>query len=100
MNWDTFKKLTPHDQAVVETVSFAGPHWAAVSNATFGLYGVENKWTKDHEWISLSSEDMAAMKVRFKPLWDKWAKGLDDKGVQGTKILNEAIRLVNKYQKY
>ncbi len=51
------------------------------------------------EFIPISKEEMAKFYAPIKATAQKEAQGLDAKGLPGTKILNEAQRLIQLYSK-
>ena len=42
---------------------------------------------------------MEKWKVTAKPAWDKWVKEMEARGLPGQAVLDEALRLVEKYKK-
>lgn len=49
--------------------------------------------------IDLQPEELAKWKATGKPAQDKWVKDMEAKGLPGQKMLDEALRLVDKYSK-
>ena len=49
--------------------------------------------------FSLSAEDRAELAERMRPLWDEWVQKADAKGMPGQKILDEAARLLDLYDR-
>lgn len=98
MNKETFNKLLPQDQKVVETVFGLGG-WDAMRDAlAWSRSRVINGPCKDDTYIQPSIEDIAKARALAKPLWDKWAADRDAEGLPGTKILNRVLELVEKYK--
>ena len=48
---------------------------------------------------TLSSEDRASLTELMKPLWADWVEKADAKGWPGQKILDEAVRLSDLYDR-
>jgi len=61
--------------------------------------GIKISKERGHEIIDLSPEEFAKWRATGKPVWDKWAKQMEAKGLPGQKILDETIKLVDKYSK-
>jgi TRAP-type C4-dicarboxylate transport system substrate-binding protein len=49
------------------------------------------------EWIKLSQEDVDKMVAADKPIQDEFAADLNAKGFPGTEIVNEYVKLIEKY---
>ena len=98
MNKDTFNKMLPKDQKIVETVFGLGGWGAMRETLAWSRLRVINNHCKDDTFIEPTPEDIKKAKALSKPIWDKWAKEMDDNGLPGTKILNRVIELVEKYK--
>lgn len=98
MNKETFNKLLPQDQKVVETIFNLGG-WGAMRDAlAWSKSRVINGPCKDDTYIQASPEDMAKARALAKPIWDKWAADREAQGLPGTKVLNRVLELVKKYK--
>ena len=54
---------------------------------------------RGQEIIDLSPEEFEKWKATGKPAWDEWVKQMEAKGLPGQKVLDEAVKLVEKYRK-
>lgn len=100
MNADTWKKLAPDVQQGIMIVSGMtgsqneGDVWDRVAASARKLSqdkGVE---------ITTATKDELTKWFNFgKPIWDDYTKQLNDKGLPGTKLLEETIKLVDQYKK-
>ncbi|HPK87315.1 MAG TPA: hypothetical protein PK267_04760, partial [Atribacterota bacterium] len=71
----------------------------------FGLIA-QKKWEELMEkdgkyitWFILPEDEVLRWKeLAGKPVWDEWAKEMEEKGLAGKKILDKAIELYEKYE--
>jgi hypothetical protein len=61
--------------------------------------GMKISLDRGQEIIDLSPAELAKWKATGKPAWDKWVKDMKAKGLPGQEVLDEAVKLVNKYNK-
>ncbi len=94
--WDV---LSPEQQAIMKQMEPAIQRFITKGNVDSSLDVRFNQASKEkgHEMIIWSPEDMAAMREKFRPLWDKWADAMEKKGLPGKAILEDAIKLVDAY---
>lgn len=59
--------------------------------------GIERVTKRGDEVIDLSGDEIARWRETAKPAWDKWVKDMEAKGLPGQAVLDEAVRLVEKY---
>ena len=62
--------------------------------------GMEASKQRGQEIYDLPKDEMKRWVAGGKPSWDKWAKEMDGKGLPGQAILDEAIKLIEKYEDY
>lgn len=98
MNNETFNKMLPQDQKIVETIFGLGGWGAMRDTLAWSRWRVINGPCKDDTYIELSPEDIAKARALAKPIWDKWAADRDAKGLPGTKVLKRVSELVEKYK--
>jgi TRAP-type C4-dicarboxylate transport system substrate-binding protein len=55
---------------------------------------------RGQEIYDLPRDEMKRWVATAKPVWEKWAKEMDGKGKPGRAILDEAVKLVEKYKDY
>ena len=104
MNLDSFNKLPPDVQKQVMSVSGqAGAEFA--SNTAFGedakndiLNKIKAQGSK-FEIVSLDPGELDKMKaLAGKPVWDEWVAAMKAKGLPADKVLDAALKLVDKYK--
>ena len=61
--------------------------------------GIRISKERGHEVIDLSPQEFAKWQATGKPAWNKWVQQLEAKGLPGQKVLDETIKLVEKYSK-
>lgn len=104
MNLDTWKSLPPDIQQAIMSVSgtagadFAGQSafgfdeqadaFALMEKAGFKMEKVELDAGEEQKW-----KDIGA-----KPLWDKWVEEMKSKGLPGQRVLDAALKLMDKYK--
>lgn len=59
--------------------------------------GIEITKKQGQEIVDFPPNALARWKAAGKPAWDKWAKGMEAKGLPGRRVLEDAIRLVEKH---
>ena len=62
--------------------------------------GIKIVKERGQEIFDLPRDEMKRWVATARPAWDKWAKDMDAKGLPGRAVLDEAIRLVDKYEDY
>lgn len=99
MNLDTWKKLPPDIQKVFEdNVSYYGQRFAE-ENAKADKSGIELGKKQGVEFIELSPENLKKVYKVVDTIGLKEAKKIDDMGLPGTVIYNDARRLIDKYSR-
>lgn len=105
MNQEKWDSLPPDVQQAIMKVS---GKWGAeyAGNAAYGFdlkKSVEDAMSKNGysmEKVNLDAGELANWrKVAGQPLWDSWVKDMNEKGLDGQKVLGEAQKLVEKYNK-
>ena len=98
MNKDTWNRLPTDIQKIITEVSDKIPTTfsSAITDEMNRTVGKVKKL--GHEIIALSPGEMARWRATAKPEWDKWAKAMEAKGLPGRAVLDEAVRLVDKYR--
>jgi TRAP-type C4-dicarboxylate transport system substrate-binding protein len=101
MNLDSWNKLSPDIQKAIMSVSgikgaeFAGESAFGEDVKTEVLTQSKNKL----ERVALDAGEYEKMKsIAGKPLWDKWVSDMAAKGLPGQKVLDEVLRLLDKYK--
>jgi TRAP-type C4-dicarboxylate transport system substrate-binding protein len=99
MNLDAWKKLPPDIQKIFENnIDWWGRENDKLFEKTH-IEGVEFGKQQKVEFITLPTAELDKFYAAFTGSADKIAKGLDAKGLPGTKIYQEAQALVKKYNK-
>jgi len=62
--------------------------------------GIDIVKARGHEIFDLPRDEMKRWVATARPVWEKWAKEMDGKGKPGRAILDEAVKLVEKYEDY
>jgi len=62
--------------------------------------GVKIVKERGHEIYDLPRDELKRWVATARPAWEKWAKEMDGKGKPGRAILDEAVKLVDKYEDY
>lgn len=98
MNLDTWNRLPPDIQAIITEVSAKVPEMLCAAVTVEGDETIEIVKKLDQEIIELTPEEMARWVETAKPAWDKWAMDMEAKGLPGRAVVDEAVRLVEKYR--
>lgn len=98
MNLDRWNTLSPEDQKIIEEIS---GRWAAeLSGYVFDKHTkMDTDWMRErgHTFYTLPPEERARWVERVMPLRDPWVSEMEARGLPGRKVLDEVIRLVEKY---
>jgi len=103
MNLKTWNSLPADIQQIIEDLS--GRERSRIAAAAFeqteahlkGLIaGMDKKAGKPGPY-TLTKEERARWLKAVQPLWYRWAEEKDAKGLPGTKVLEDALRLIEKY---
>jgi TRAP-type C4-dicarboxylate transport system substrate-binding protein len=101
MNKKRWESFPPDIQKIIGEMSgpWAGDQTtAALEKADIEI--IENvKAAGRHEFINLSPEEQTKWRKATMPIWDKWVASVEEKGLPGRRILDETLRLVEKYSK-
>ena len=99
MNLDKFNSLPPDIKKVFENnIEYYGQETEAEVGRT-NQHAMDAGKKLGVEFIPISKEEMTKFYAPIKTMAQKEAQGLDAKGLPGTKILNEAQRLIQLYSK-
>jgi TRAP-type transport system periplasmic protein len=99
MNLDTWNSLPPNIQKVFEdSIPWMETETEKVVEQ-IQQEAIDFAKTKGHEIIEMSQEDMDKTYAIRKEIALNEAASLDAKGLPGTKIFNETLRLINEYNK-
>ncbi len=104
MNLDKWNSLPPDVQEGLNSVTGrAGAEFAGEAGYGFGLrQALEDAMKKGgYKWetVSASPEEAERWKaIAGKPMWDRWLKEMQSKGLAGQKAFDELLRLQKKYQ--
>lgn len=64
-----------------------------------GKEGMEISLKRGQEIIDLPPSELAKWRATGRPAWDKWVKDMESKGLPGQAVLDEALTLIDKYNK-
>jgi TRAP-type C4-dicarboxylate transport system substrate-binding protein len=94
MNKDAYNKLTADEKAHLADLKPLYFFYNTTNSAAAATANIppENIFT-------LSAADRAALSEKMRPQWDAWVKKADAHGMPGRKILDEAVRLLNLYDR-
>jgi TRAP-type C4-dicarboxylate transport system substrate-binding protein len=105
MNLKTWNSLPADIQQIIEDLS--GKERSRIAAAAFEkgeaflkgmITGIDKKAGKPGPY-TLTKEERARWLETVRPIWYKWAEEKDAKGLPGTKVLEDALRLIEKYSK-
>lgn len=100
MNKNTWNKLPKEAQKVITDVTTEMmPQTLCAAVTKESKKGIAISKERNHEIIDLSPGDLAKWRETGKPAWDKWVKDMEARGLPGRAVLDEAVRLVDKYSK-
>lgn len=98
MNKDSWNKISPEDQKLIEE-KLLGVPMAEKSGAAFDQQKIEaEKEAKENgtEFITLSDEDLQQFKDASKGVTEKWLSDMKEKGIDGQKIYDRTVELINE----
>ena len=99
MNKKRWESFPPDIQKIIEGMS---GEWArnltAMAHEKDDMNLIEKlKAEGRYEFITLAPEERMRWQKATMPIWDKWVASVEEKGLPGRKILDETIRLLEKY---
>ncbi|MBA7702177.1 hypothetical protein ES703_110934 [subsurface metagenome] len=99
MNLDTWNALPKDVQDAIDKVN--EEWWVRWDKVWFDHNKMAYEYAKKQgvETIRLSDEELARWMEKIKPLQDKWLTMAKAKGLPAEEILDEVLRLVDKYNK-
>ncbi len=104
MNAGTWNKLPPDVQKAIMSVSgYSGAQFAGDGGWGFEARDIVLEAAKKAgytlEKIDVTPAEFAKWKeIAGKPLWDKWVKDMEAKGLPGQKVLDKTLSLLDKYK--
>lgn len=100
MNKNRWNSLSPDLQKIVTDVTNEMmPETLCRAVSKEGEVGRSITKERGHEIIEVSPEERARWIDAARPAWEKWVKNMEAKGLPGREVMNEAVRLVEKYSK-
>jgi len=103
MNLDSYNKLPPEVQKIFDETS--GAYMSKLAGEAFDQADAEirqdvlniEKEAGKPEWYRVPEDEFQKWVEALDPVYDKWLKRMNDKGLPGEKVFEEAKRLANKY---
>lgn len=100
MNKKKWNSLSKQDQDIITKVtSEMMPDLLCRAVTDTAKMAIEKSKKRGQEVVDLSADELAKWREKGKPVWKKWVKQMDAKGLPGQKVLDETIKLVKKYRK-
>ena len=99
MNKDKWESLPPEIQAAFRKASDEnflrriGKLWREDEERGVDLM---TKFKREH--IVLTKEETVAFRIKLEPVIDKWVKDVKKEGIDGSKLVNKARKLIKKYE--
>ncbi|KAA9030687.1 TRAP transporter substrate-binding protein [Niallia endozanthoxylica] len=96
MNKDSWNKISPEDQKLIEEKYLGLPMAKQAGQAFDGQKERAEKEAKDAgaEFITLPEEELTKFKESAQTVTDSWIEKMDKKGIDGQKIYDEAVKLI------
>ncbi len=94
MNKDAWNKLTPDEQAHLADLVPLYFFYNTTNSAAAAMAAIPAE-----NLFALSDDDRAGLIAAMRPLWGEWVAKADAKGWPGQKILDEAVRLSDLYDR-
>jgi len=100
MNKSRWNSLSKQDQDIITRITNEMMPDTLCGAVTGEMnLGIKISKERGHEIIDLSPEELAKWRATGKPAWEKWVKKMEAKGLPGQKVLDETVKLVEKYSK-
>ena len=100
LNKNRWNSLSEQDQEIITRVT--GKMMPDILNADVSdqlAKGIKKAKELGQENINLTPEERSKWLALGKPVWEKWVQQMEAKGLPGQKVLDETIKLVEKYSK-
>jgi TRAP-type C4-dicarboxylate transport system substrate-binding protein len=106
MNWDTWNKLSPDVQKIIDelsdrrqmTVEVAGKMDLEDQQLRGAILGIDKKSGKPDPYI-MPEEEFNRWRKAVQPVYNKWTDMMEAKGLPGKRLLQDAMQLSDKYGK-
>jgi len=98
MNMNTWNSLPPDIQKIVTEVAANGPAWHCTTVTNILKEAVAIAKERGQEIFDLSPAEFARWKATGKPAYGKWVSKMNAKGLPGQAVLDEALRLTEKWK--
>ncbi|TSI08715.1 TRAP transporter substrate-binding protein [Lysinibacillus sp. BW-2-10] len=98
MNKDSWNKISPEDQKLIEETLLGIPFAEKAGIAFDGQKqrAEEEAKAAGAEFITLSEEELNKFKDASKGVTEEWLSRMEEKGIDGQKIYDEAVKLINE----
>lgn len=101
MNKNTWNKLPQDIQQIVTEVTYEMlPEILSRAVTNEKKVGKQLSRDRNHEIMDLTSEERARWVKLAKPIWDKWVKDMEAKGLPGQEVFAKVRRLINKHRRF
>jgi TRAP-type C4-dicarboxylate transport system substrate-binding protein len=97
MNKDTWAKLSPEDQKIIMEVSEEARQWNLNTFAIEAKDAIGALKEAGVEFIYLDDAEKARWQERTKPLWDKWLKDMEAKGLPAKQVQDDFKAIMKKH---
>ena len=99
MNLDVWNSFPPDIQKIIDEESAKAADLSIKGWDKEDQKGIDFAKSRGQEVIYLSSEEMVRWREKIRPLWYQWVADTEAKKLHGKQVLDETLRLFNKYEK-
>jgi TRAP-type C4-dicarboxylate transport system substrate-binding protein len=100
MNKRKWNSLSKQDQDIITRVTKEMMPDLLCQTVTNTMEMVKEKSKKlGHEIFDLSPDELAKWQETGKPIWNEWVKQMEAKKLPGQLVLDEIVKLIEKYSK-
>ncbi len=99
MNWDSWNKLSPDLQKVLEEAAPAGRLRSSQGSIEVAEAGMKEIKAAGQTIYTIKPEEKALWDAKSEPLWYKWVDAMKANGIDGKAMMDYWLELRNAYKK-
>jgi TRAP-type C4-dicarboxylate transport system substrate-binding protein len=99
MNWDSWNKLSPENQKLLEELTPVGRLGCAEGSIKVAEDGMKGIKDAGKTIYTINPDERAKWQAITEPLWHKWVDDMEANGIDGQAMMDYWLELRNAYVK-